>query len=102
NSILREETADDKAEPEGRSTQMGSAMLEAVKRQVGRQVAGLVLLSDGANNGGLNPLVEARRLRGQQVPIIAVGFGSENAGPASRDISVRDLIAGPTGFVKHE
>jgi uncharacterized membrane protein len=101
-SSLREESADDKAEPEGRSTQMGSAMLEAVKRQVGRQVAAVVLLSDGANNAGLNPLVEARRLRSQQVPIIAVGFGSENAGPASRDISVRDLVAGPTVFVKHQ
>lgn len=101
-STIHEAPADaSKAEPKGRETALGAAMLEAVKRLSGVQVAALVVLSDGSNNAGLDPLVQARRLRSQQVPVVAVGFGSENAGPASKDISIRDMTTGQTVFVKN-
>jgi hypothetical protein len=99
---LREERPDLPVEFEGRETALGSALVEAVKRQEGRRIAALVVLSDGANNNGVPPLIAARRLRGQQVPVLTVGFGSENAGAGSKDIAVRDLVAGPTVFVKNQ
>ena len=105
-STLREEPSASsekaKEEPIGRETALGAALLEAVKRQAGTQVAALVVISDASNNAGLNPLVAARRLRSQQIQITAVGVGSESAGPTSKDISIRGFDAGPGGFVKNQ
>jgi uncharacterized membrane protein len=99
---LQEQPADDKSPPKGRSTALGDALREAVKRSAGTRVASVVVLADGANNDGFSPLEEAHQLRSQQIPVVTVGFGSENAGPGSHDISLRDLVAGPTVFVKNQ
>jgi hypothetical protein len=101
-STLHEQQPDQPTEFEGRETGLGSALVEAVRRQAGKRIAALVVLSDGANNTGIPPLIAARRLRSQQVPVVTVGFGSENAGAGSKDIAVRDLVAGPTVHVKHQ
>ena len=77
-------------------------MTESVLRQSGKRIATMFLLSDGANNEGPPPLDAARRLRGQQVPVVTVGFGSEAAGAGSRDIAMRELITSPTVFVKNK
>ncbi|APW63797.1 glutamine amidotransferase [Paludisphaera borealis] len=92
------------AEPTGRETQLGTAMIEAEKRQAesSRRAARMIILSDFASNNGVNPLVAARRMRDQQVPVVTVGFGSQNAGAGSRDIAVREITAGPTVFVKNK
>ncbi|QEH38307.1 hypothetical protein OJF2_69080 [Aquisphaera giovannonii] len=92
------------AEPEGRETQLGTAMLEAEKRaaQDGKRIARMVVLGDFVSNNGLNPLVVARILRDHQVPVDTVGFGSENAGKQSRDIAVRDITTAPSVFVKNQ
>ncbi|GAC1464722.1 MAG: glutamine amidotransferase [Isosphaeraceae bacterium] len=101
-STLREDSPKNQGKPEGRQTALGQALIEGFQRESGTRVARMVVLSDGSNNYGISPLVAARQLRGQQVPLIAVGFGSENAGAESRDIAVRDLVAGPTVFVKNQ
>jgi hypothetical protein len=91
-------------EPKGRETAIGTAMLEAQKRQStsGKRIARLVMLSDFASNHGINPLEAARRLRVEGVPVITVGLGTENAGAAPRDVSLRDVITSPTVFVKNQ
>jgi hypothetical protein len=91
-------------DPDGKETQVGTAMLEAEKRETqnNKRIARMVIISDFASNNGINPLVAARRLRDQQIPAITVGLGSENAGARSRDISVRDIVTAPTVFVKNE
>jgi len=98
---LRDYKADDPKEPNGRETALGSMMLKAVKDAQGIRVASVVLLSDGASNGGTSPLVAAQQLRAQQVPVVTVGVGTADAGKGSRDIAARDLVAGPTVFVKN-
>jgi len=92
----------DKDGPSGRGTALGQALLEAVRREAGVRVAAVVLLSDGANNGGIAPLTAARQLKAKDTPVVAVGFGSENAGSKSKDVAVRNLVAGPTVFVKNQ
>ena len=79
-------------------------MLEAEKRETqnNKRIARMVILSDFASNSGVNPLVAARRLRDQQVPVVTVGFGTENAGANTRDINVREIVAAPTVFVKNQ
>jgi hypothetical protein len=105
-AALTEPKADEKApaQPEGRETGLGSAMLEAEKREAqnNKRIARLVILSDFASNSGVNPLVAARRLRDQQIPAVTVGFGTENAGVNTRDINVREIVAAPTVFVKNK
>jgi len=101
-SALRDDPAGDTAEPTGRETAIGPSLLDVAKRESGTRVAAIVLFSDGANNGGVAPLIAAKQLGGQQAPVITVPFGSENAGSKSRDVAVRDLVAGPTVFVKNQ
>ena len=93
----------EEAKPAGRETSLGTAMLEAQKRIEGtsRRMARLVILSDFATNSGSDPLEAARSLKGQGVPVVTVGLGTENAGAVHRDIRLRDIIAGPTVFVKN-
>jgi len=92
------------AEPKGRETDLGSAMLDVQKRQQGisKRIARMVILSDFASNNGVNPLVAARQLKGQGVPVVTVGLGTENAGAASRDIKFRDIVTSPVVFVKNQ
>ena len=78
-------------------------LLEAEKREAqnSKRIARMVVFSDFASNNGINPLVAARRLRDQQIPVVTVGLGSETAGAGSRDISVQDIATAPTVFVKN-
>ena len=89
--------------PSGRESAQGSAMLEVRKRTeaTSRRLTRLVMISDFAMNNGSDPLDAARSFKGQEIPIITVGVGTENAGAVHRDIKARDIIAGPTVFVKN-
>jgi uncharacterized membrane protein len=100
-STLRDDPENDDRDPTGRETAIGAALLEAVKRESGTRVASIFLLSDGNNNSGIAPSIVARQLKSQQVPVVSVAFGSESAGTNSRDLAIRDLVAGPTVFVKN-
>ena len=100
---IRDDKPDDKAEPKGDETEVGTALEEVVNRLQGTgRLLAVVLLSDGANNAGRSPSIVAQRLKTQGVPIVAVPFGSETAGAGSKDIAVRAMTAGPTVFVKNE
>ncbi|MDG3007319.1 glutamine amidotransferase [Paludisphaera mucosa] len=107
-SAVRDLNLDEEAaappEPDGRETQLGSALLEIDKRQAqgARRIARLVVLSDFGSNNGTNPLVAARRYRDQQTPVSTVVFGTQGAGAGSRDVAVREITAGPTVFVKNK
>jgi hypothetical protein len=96
---LRDYKADDPKEPDGRETQLGTVLLKAKENQ-GR-VASIVLISDGASNGGTSPLAAAQQLKGLSIPVITVGVGTANAGKMSKDLAARDFVAGPTVFVKN-
>ena len=98
---LRDDKPDDPAEPEGRETDLGSMILQADKANQGKRVASMIVISDGGSNGGVSPQVAAQQLRGR-VPIITVGVGQANAGKDSPDLAARDLVAGPTVFVKNQ
>ncbi len=93
-----------KAEPKGRSTALGPAMLDARKRQEGtdRKIARMIILSDFTSNTGINPLVAARQMKSNEIPVITVALGTESAGAGSRDIRMRDIATSSTGFVKNK
>ncbi len=93
-----------KAQPKGRASAVGSAMLETFKRQdlSGQRTARIIMISDFSSNAGINPMVAARQMKQNGVPVVTVALGTENAGASSRDIMLRDIIAGPTVFVKNQ
>lgn len=94
--------SDNMTEPDGLQTTLGASLLEAVRRESGAPIASVVVMSDGASNGGVAPLTAAQNLRAQGVPITAVGFGSAAAGAGSRDIAVTGVQAPEAIFVKNE
>ena len=65
--------------------------LDHVRRQLsGLPLSGVVLVTDGADNSGLDPVAAARRLAELQVPVYSVGVGTEEI---PRDIAVTDVDA---------
>ncbi len=101
-SSVREDPPDQKVDPEGRITALGDALEDTLKRFSGSKILRIVLLSDGASNSGRDPRSVAQLLRSQQVPVVTVGFGSETVGSTSRDIGVREMLAGPIVYAKTE
>jgi hypothetical protein len=71
---LHDYKAEDTKDPNGRETDLGSMLLKAVKDNSGSsRVTSVVLLSDGASNGGISPLVAANQLRANLIPVVTVG-----------------------------
>ncbi|MEQ8764914.1 MAG: VWA domain-containing protein [Planctomycetota bacterium] len=74
-----------KLEADGQSTRLGTAIEQAMGDAYGRDVAGLIVFTDGRSNAGTDPLEAAARARGNEVRLYAVGVGepellSRNAG----------------------
>jgi len=75
--------------PRGHETRLGEALAAVLERERTGCLAGVILLSDGGNNAGIEPLAAAGRLAASGVRVEAIGFGSETL-PAN--VRVADLI----------
>ena len=73
---------------QGESTEIGSAINEAVGKFAGREVAGVMVLSDFISIKGKDPVESARSLSTQGIPIYTVSLGL----PSPPDIHVRKII----------
>ena len=76
------------------SSQIGSAMEEAMARHAGQELAGVVVLSDFSWIDGTDPIEVARGMKRKDVPVYPVAFGM----PSPPDIRVRRLIAPEVAF----
>ena len=74
----------------GPRTQMGDAIGKVLDDAAGRQVAGIVLLSDGQNNGGRPPADAAGAAKSAGTPIFTVPVGSSRR---LQDVAIVDLFA---------
>ncbi|MHB1156420.1 MAG: vWA domain-containing protein [Phycisphaerales bacterium] len=59
----------------GQATDLAGAMRDAVRSLAGRPVAGIVLITDGQNTEGDDPLVAADELASQSIPVYPIGIG---------------------------
>ncbi|MFM7137282.1 MAG: hypothetical protein ACKO1M_09485, partial [Planctomycetota bacterium] len=73
----------------GYETRLGEALAAVAEREPSGLLAGVVVLSDGGNNAGLDPLAAAARLARAGVSIVPLGLGSDVL-PAN--VRVADLI----------
>lgn len=89
--------------PDEESTALGAALDEVLQRGGGERLLGIILLSDGAQRAlpprDLAPLVAARRLAAENVPLYAATFGQPDSGDRA-DLAIEDLVASDSAFVK--
>jgi len=94
------------AEPKGEQSAIGVALDEAIKAEAGKRLAGVVLLSDGAQRAyppnDLPPQLAARRLADLGCRLYAIPFGQARGPGQVRDVAVEDLVVPETVFVKNE
>ena len=84
------------AQATAKATRLGSAIAEAVDRSAGQPIAGIILLTDGISNDGLEPLPVAQRLGERSVPVYPIPLGM----PGAPDVAVRGLIVSDVVFYK--
>ncbi|MBY0587026.1 glutamine amidotransferase [bacterium] len=103
-SAVTEKPLDDilQAKPDQERTALGEALEEGLRQAARSRVAGVVVLSDGANTAGLSPLQVARQFRSARVPIHAVGYGQEVGTSQSKDLIARAIRSNPTVFAKNK
>ncbi len=75
-------------QPTGIETRMGDAIKAVLDREVGNPLAGIILLTDGRNNAGLDPKSVIASAKSARVPLYVVGLGSERSPPNLRLLEV--------------
>ena len=73
----------------GSATHLGDAVAQVVDEAAGREVAGLVVVSDGQNTGGRSPAEAARAASEAGAPIFAVPAGSA---ARVQDVAIADVV----------
>jgi hypothetical protein len=94
------------ATADGAQTAIGAALDDALRKEVGHRLAGVILLSDGAQNAleprDAAPQAAAKKLGEMGVPLFTITFGQEGSGSQRRDVAMVSLDVNPTIFVKNE
>ena len=88
----------DRLNPQGPLTAMGDGLRDLLTRKRGQPLAGVFLVTDGANNSGTPPREMASMLRQDGVPLYIYGVGITSP----RDIIVANVFAPEVSFVRDE
>lgn len=76
--------------PQGTETRLGDSVLQALQREQSESLAGIIVLTDGANNAGVDPARAAAACAESAVAIHTIGLGSERL---PTNVRVADLLA---------
>ncbi len=76
--------------PRGTSTQIGMAIQSLVNRERGGPIAGMIVITDGANNGGSSPARAISAAADAGIPIFPIGVGSREI---AKNVQVFDMQA---------
>ena len=91
--------------PDGTQTDIGTSLHQAAEQQLGKRLAGVILLGDGTQTA-IQPEYEifdaARELGNRGYPLYTVTFGPASDAAQSRDVAVENLPEQYTAFVKNE
>lgn len=80
---------------QGTETRLGDALLNVTRREPDESLAGIILLTDGGNNAGVDPIQAASTVAKSSTEVHVIGLGSEQL-PAN--VRVADLLAPPRIF----
>lgn len=91
--------------PTGDQTDIGSPLYDAIRRDLGKRLAGAVLLGDGSQTA-FAPQIEVtevgRELARLNCPLYAVAFGPTGDTAQARDVAIDNLPEQYSVFVKNE
>jgi uncharacterized membrane protein len=91
--------------PEGKQSDIGSSLYDILRMESGKRLAGVIVLSDGAQRvvtPRVDVLQPARELARMQFPLYTVAFGQPRDPSQARDAAVQDVSDHYTVFVKNE
>lgn len=88
--IASDESWSAELDPRGAETRLGDALRDALKQSRKGPLAGVIVISDGGQNGGVGPLAIADVASDSQVPLYTVGVGSTQP---RRNLRVQDVSA---------
>jgi hypothetical protein len=92
--------------PEGRQTAIGSVLDDVLRRESGKRLLGVILLSDGAQRAyaprDLAPQTAAGRMKHLGCPLFTVPFGQAQGLGQAKDVAVKQLLVDQNVFVKNE
>ena len=74
--------------PQGGATRLGDALRYVLQQERGNAVAGIVLITDGGQNAGVDPSEAIALAKGQQIPIFPIGLGGTDRPQNVRVIDV--------------
>ncbi len=80
---------------DGTSTQLGSAIQYIVNKERGGPIAGVVVMTDGRSNAGVQPARAIAAAANAGIPVFPVGIGSTST---PKNIQVADIQAPPKVF----
>jgi hypothetical protein len=66
----------------GVESRMGDALRWVLDRELGNPLAGIVLITDGRNNAGVDPVAVLPAAQGARVPLFLVGVGTDKRPPS--------------------
>jgi uncharacterized membrane protein len=91
---------------DGKETAIGAVLEDVLKREAGKRLAGIIILSDGAQQAYAprdeQPQTPVRRINDLPAPLYTVTFGQDRSAGQSRDIAITDLTVNPSVFVKND
>ncbi|MFO0840982.1 MAG: hypothetical protein U0797_01105 [Gemmataceae bacterium] len=97
---LHEAALDDLGPPDGKRTDAGAALRALFDRRDGRvALRGVLLVGDGADNGGTPALAEATRWRGAGTALSTFACGNPGTTAKENDIAVTAISTSPSPFV---
>jgi hypothetical protein len=81
--------------PRGTETRLGDALDEQLRLYRNAPLAGLIVISDGAQNAGIEPTAAVEAARQANVPIYTIGVGATEP---IRNLAVSDLLVPARAF----
>jgi hypothetical protein len=82
-------------QPRGTQTRLGQAVADQLRRYRDAPLAGVVVVSDGAQNAGVEPSAAVEVAKQAKVPLFTIGLGSKEA---QRNVALRDLVVPSRAF----
>ncbi len=82
-------------QPRGTETRLGQALEEQLRLYRDAPLAAVVVISDGAQNAGVEPSAAIEVAKNAKVPVFVIGVGSSEA---QRNVAVRDLVVPTRAF----
>lgn len=82
-------------QPRGTQTRLGQALADELRLFRDAPLAGVVVISDGANNAGIEPSAAVEVAQQAKVPVFTVGVGSL---ASQRNVAIRDLVVPTRAF----